>query len=205
MDIQMPDIDGLEATRRIRANRLFMNLPILAMTANVTDADKQMCLAAGMNGHVGKPFNLDELIETILQLTRRQVIKVAPSATKEDVGQLIESWESIMRRYRGKKGIFVSLLPQFEPEVSGLLEKLIFQFNAKNIAEMATTMHSIKGVAAAIGAAGLAKKTSMWELHLKTLEVDKLDDHFHAQDIDDLRDLLLQSLKALTLAMEEEK
>ena len=57
MDMQMPDIDGLEATRRIRADGRFAGLPILAMTANASLADREACLAAGMNDHVAKPID----------------------------------------------------------------------------------------------------------------------------------------------------
>ena len=56
MDMQMPDIDGLEATRRIRADGRFAGLPILAMTANASLADREACLA-GMNDHVAKPID----------------------------------------------------------------------------------------------------------------------------------------------------
>ena len=64
MDVQMPQMDGLEATRRIRAfeNPWARQVPIIAMTANVFRDDVAECLASGMNGHVGKPVNLDELL-----------------------------------------------------------------------------------------------------------------------------------------------
>jgi len=71
MDMQMPDIDGLEATRRIRADGRFAGLPILAMTANVSAADRALCLAAGMNGHVGKPIDIDAMVAMILSLCGR--------------------------------------------------------------------------------------------------------------------------------------
>ena len=67
MDMQMPQMDGLEATRRIRAlaDPWAGNIPIVAMTANVFREDVEKCLAAGMNGHLGKPINLDELLSSL--------------------------------------------------------------------------------------------------------------------------------------------
>lgn len=68
MDVQMPDIDGFEATRRIRAQPRFARLPIVAMTANVTENDRRECFSAGMNEHVGKPIELDRLVGILLDL-----------------------------------------------------------------------------------------------------------------------------------------
>jgi len=69
MDIQMPDLDGYETTRRIRANEKYLSLPIYAMTANVSDTDKELCYQAGMDGHIGKPFQLQHVVEQILNAT----------------------------------------------------------------------------------------------------------------------------------------
>ncbi len=67
MDIQMPEMDGLEATRRIRnfENEALRQVPIVAMTANVFKEDINKCMAVGMNGHVGKPLDTDDLIKTL--------------------------------------------------------------------------------------------------------------------------------------------
>jgi signal transduction histidine kinase/DNA-binding response OmpR family regulator/putative methionine-R-sulfoxide reductase with GAF domain len=64
MDVQMPEIDGLEATRQIRK----MDLPqprIVAMTANAMQGDREICLAAGMDGYIAKPIRVDELVEAL--------------------------------------------------------------------------------------------------------------------------------------------
>ncbi|MDR0331717.1 MAG: response regulator [Chitinispirillales bacterium] len=63
MDVQMPKMDGLEATRRIRAQG--KTLPIVAMTANVFKSDVDACLAAGMNDHIGKPIDIDAVMEKL--------------------------------------------------------------------------------------------------------------------------------------------
>lgn len=67
MDVSMPHMDGLQATRAIRDDGRWQDLPIVAITANVTEEDRQACLAAGMNDFVGKPFKLDQVVE----VTRR--------------------------------------------------------------------------------------------------------------------------------------
>lgn len=67
MDIQMPEMDGLEAAKRIRSNPKYDNLPVVAMTAHAMSGDRELSLAAGMNGHITKPINLPELFSTLAQ------------------------------------------------------------------------------------------------------------------------------------------
>lgn len=66
MDMQMPHTNGVEATRAIRAESLNRDTPILAMTTNAFDEDRQVCLAAGMNDHIAKPVDRVRLYETLL-------------------------------------------------------------------------------------------------------------------------------------------
>ncbi|MDR2350675.1 MAG: PAS domain-containing protein [Deltaproteobacteria bacterium] len=70
MDIQMPEMDGLTATKMIRSMPRFSSLPIVAMTAHAMSGDREMSLAAGMNDHVNKPINLRELYQALLKWVR---------------------------------------------------------------------------------------------------------------------------------------
>jgi len=67
MDIHMPEMDGYEAVRHIRALPALQNrrLPVIAMTANVFKEDIDACLSSGMDGHLGKPVDIDEMFETL--------------------------------------------------------------------------------------------------------------------------------------------
>jgi CheY-like chemotaxis protein len=65
MDIQMPKMNGIEATRAIRGLPNYSATPILAMTANAFDEDRQACIEAGMDDHIGKPIDPEKLFETL--------------------------------------------------------------------------------------------------------------------------------------------
>jgi signal transduction histidine kinase/CheY-like chemotaxis protein len=67
MDVQMPNMDGLEATRAIRATSRHNNLPIIAMTANATQQERERCISAGMNDFITKPFDLKRLYNALTQ------------------------------------------------------------------------------------------------------------------------------------------
>ncbi|WP_161984401.1 response regulator [Mariprofundus erugo] len=79
MDCQMPVMDGYEATRRIRQQARFMDLPIIAMTANALSEDREKVLAAGMNDHIAKPVHLTRMFNTMAQW-------ISPSRSVSDRG-----------------------------------------------------------------------------------------------------------------------
>jgi two-component system cell cycle response regulator DivK len=65
MDIQLPDIDGIEALDRVRADERFSSVPVLALTAQAMEGDRERFLAAGFDGYLSKPVNIAEFVDTV--------------------------------------------------------------------------------------------------------------------------------------------
>jgi two-component system cell cycle response regulator DivK len=77
MDIQMPQMNGFEAVRQIRANPAIQNVPILAATAKALKGDREKCLAVGCDGYIAKPFTHRELDSAINEVFKRRLVEGA--------------------------------------------------------------------------------------------------------------------------------
>ena len=133
MDIQMPDIDGLEATRRIRSNLRFATLPIVAMTANVSNTDREACLAAGMNDHVGKPIDLEQLVATLLLQSGREDSQASLTLGQVSAGEgVIEPRTSTIERFGGNLDLISTVLRTFGPEMGKQLVQLRHQIQRQD-------------------------------------------------------------------------
>ena len=75
MDVQMPDMDGLEATRVIRHDLALADLPVIALTAGALASQRELALAAGMNGFIAKPFRLRELVAALAPWLERKPVE----------------------------------------------------------------------------------------------------------------------------------
>ncbi len=119
MDLQMPVMDGLDATRAMRGIPGHEKTPVIAMTASVTLAEKDACLAAGMNGHLGKPIDADELFRTMLRWAPRppRAPTIDPAAPDATVASLpaIDGLDlaAPLRRVGGNTALLLSLLRRF--------------------------------------------------------------------------------------------
>jgi hypothetical protein len=165
MDMQMPDIDGLEATRRIRADQRFASLPILAMTANATKADREMCLEAGMNEHVGKPIDIDAVVHILQVLTGRGKagLTAGAAAINEPMEDTIEPIAMILQRFGGQLNIYERAMTSFESECERLKVRLTALAQGATAHEVAGEMHVLKGIAGIVGARKLAECASELE------------------------------------------
>jgi|GEM_PF-225108 len=202
MDVQMPDIDGREATRRIRADGRFDKLPILAATADAGPADRDECLAAGMNAHIGKPIDLHEMITSILKLLGRtsqptmQLAKPAPDAASSPD---IEGLPEVLKRFANMFPMYLSIFELFEPEAHRLLNVLSTAIMQADKAQAKVALHSLKGVSATVGACKLANRAAVLEKALR----DNADQDGGLPDVgtvNELQNLLDSSLSQLTAA-----
>ncbi|MGV8920498.1 MAG: response regulator [Pseudomonas sp.] len=204
MDVQMPDIDGYEATRRIRANPRFSRLPIIAITANASEADRQACLQAGMNGHVGKPIDLASLVTVI----RSQVDgNVQPIYTVNDpaviTAPLIEARDSMVERLDGNLELIRSVLRIFGPETEKQLSSLQEQVARSNVAGAVSVLHAIKGSAGTVGAKALSSKAGELEHALNDGDASVIADLLADDSVAELRQLLDASVQQLMSAFAE--
>ncbi|WP_160310662.1 PAS domain S-box protein [Chromobacterium subtsugae] len=163
MDVQMPDIDGLEATRRLRADPRCQALPILAMTANASRADRDECLAAGMDDHVGKPIDIDELVAKLQALAGWQARNTQTTGGEgedggSDDGPAIEALPSRLRRFGNKLKVYRAALATFRPECERLLADMERQVDKGAWPGLLVSLHALKGVAATMGATALNRQ-----------------------------------------------
>ena len=121
MDLQMPEMDGLTATRLLRADPRFKDFPILAMTAHALVEERERCLQAGMNDHVTKPIDPDALFAALARWTNRARPRThrraSPSAATGRRRRCRRSrgstWPAGLKRVAGNRKLYRSLLEQF--------------------------------------------------------------------------------------------
>ncbi|QIE24143.1 Sensor histidine kinase RcsC [Caballeronia sp. SBC1] len=210
MDIQMPDIDGFEATRRIRANPRCATLPIIAMTANASNADRQACLHAGMNDHVGKPIDVELLVSVLhAQIDGRKSPLAfapyqAPSGVEVITEPLVETKASIVARFGGNIALINSVLDNFGSQTEKQLMLLSQQIAHGEPLGAASVLHAIKGTAGTVGARALSARAGQLEYDLRHADASATNVVITDEGVADLRDLLRDSVTALAHEFEDD-
>ena len=178
MDLQMPVMDGYTATTRIRQDLQQMSLPIVAMTANAMAADREACLAAGMNDHVGKPFDLDHLVAVLLRLTGRSAAAASagrpdtqpaaplPAAVRAAAEAAGVDIDRALARLGGKLKVYGRTLRSFTADLQLLPQRLDDQRQRGERDELRRELHTLKGVAATVGVTALASVAGEAEAQL---------------------------------------
>jgi PAS domain S-box-containing protein len=166
MDCQMPVMDGFEATRKIRQDARFADLPILAMTANAMAGDKEKCLECGMNDHIPKPIDVAQLF-----LTMAQWIK--PKKKSLEIKGL--DINGALGRVAGNEKLLRKLLGRFVQTQADVTERIKISISTNDMETATREAHTIKGLAGNIGATLLFEYAAKLEKTLKEGKADSFD------------------------------
>lgn len=159
MDLQMPEMDGLTATRLLRAEPRLQPLPIIAMTAHALAEEVQRCLEAGMNDHVAKPIDPGTFFATLARWTtaRHWEENRVPSRVENEGSKLtlpeIEGVDvaSGLQRIAGNKRLYRDLLTQFVSKQESVGNRITEALARGDRQEAERFAHSLKGVAGNLG------------------------------------------------------
>jgi CheY-like chemotaxis protein/HPt (histidine-containing phosphotransfer) domain-containing protein len=163
MDIQMPEMDGLEATRIIREGRapvLDPAVPIIAMTAHAMRGDREKCLEAGMNDYVAKPVQPDELMAAIQRQSRHSAPDpgsgeaAAPAGSVPDSRKILD-WESLVLRLGGDVELAQDILVGFIEDAPKQMAALRAALEAGDTEALRRNAHTLKGSSANVSATAL--------------------------------------------------
>ncbi|TSE25747.1 Signal transduction histidine-protein kinase BarA [Tepidimonas aquatica] len=187
MDMQMPVMDGLQATQAIRTQLGLTALPIVAMTANAMASDREACLAAGMNDHVGKPFAIDQLVRVLLHWAPHAVrgdtdapAAPTPQAPAVDAQALAEPWPDAdrvdvpgaLQRLGGDPLLYQRIVRGFVQGLPHTQAQLDAKLGQAPDAALAALLHTLKGTAATVGATRLAARAAEAERAVKQALAD---------------------------------
>jgi CheY-like chemotaxis protein/HPt (histidine-containing phosphotransfer) domain-containing protein len=189
MDVQMPEMGGLEATGCIRENPRFSNLPIVAMTAQALTGDREKCIEAGMDDYITKPIDINELISALLKWIKPKDRKIIGTEALEKSFQTDEKRskddqlptlpgidvESGLIRVGGNMGLYKKLLIKFRDDYSNSFHEIETELNNNNLEEVERFVHSIKGVAGNIGVDKLQEIAGELEVVIRKRETDRYD------------------------------
>jgi len=175
MDVQMPVMDGLTATRKIRENPGFADLPVLAMTANATVEDREKSLTHGMNDHIAKPINPEILFAALLKWIphgdRDLPQDEDDSAHDQDEIELPNipelDTEAGVARLGGNISSYLRLLDKFVQNQESSIREIQAALLAGQAEEAIRHAHTVKGVSGNIGATELQKAAADLEAALK--------------------------------------
>jgi two-component system sensor histidine kinase/response regulator len=174
MDLQMPEMDGYQATAKLRSDARFAALAIIAMTAHATLEERQRCLASGMNDHISKPIDPSALFETVARYYRPApgtsasvpaIAKTSDPVVKAAGIPMVESRADNMEiptveglnsvegllRVAGNRKLYLKLLRQFSAQQSDAPGQITELLKAGDRPAAERTAHTVKGVAGNLG------------------------------------------------------
>lgn len=162
MDMQMPELDGLEATRRIKSRPEWKNIPIIALTANAMQQDEERCLAAGMDGYIPKPIDPIRLWATLVEWITPKKTRGSPATGKNKKSEVPAGAEipgldieTGLAHVNGNRALLERVLDKFVMSGETSAREIREAMANNDIVSAKLHLHSIKGTAGTIGATSL--------------------------------------------------
>jgi two-component system sensor histidine kinase/response regulator len=210
MDLQMPEMDGYQATAKLRSEARFRTLPIIAMTAHATMEERQRCLDTGMNDHISKPIDPRMLFETIgrfykppdsahsergagfspLQGSNTPTSPRLPSPSSKNISDIpgLDTEDGLFR-VGGNQKLYLDLLRQFEKQQGDASRQIASTLTKGDLPAAGHLAHTLKGVAGNIGAKAVHAAAG----HLEKL----IRDHASAAELEPAREHAAAALDQL--------
>ncbi len=172
MDCQMPVMDGYTATRRIREQPRFAEMPVIAMTANAMAGDRERALECGMNDHISKPLNVTDMFATLAQWIRpgvgRKAAAPTTNASQTATQGLPERLEGIdmdagLATCMGNRDLYLRLLRKFHSSQSRFAEDFRVARSSDDPTAAARQAHTLRGTAGNVGAKKVAQAAAALE------------------------------------------
>jgi signal transduction histidine kinase/HPt (histidine-containing phosphotransfer) domain-containing protein len=177
MDIQMPVMDGLAATKLLRSESRFQSLPIIAMTAHAMSGDRERSVEGGMNDHLTKPINPQALMETLarwmparpISPSMVEIDQAPPASSSDELPDQLPPFDipAALARANGKPQLLRKMLLSFRDQYKGAAAELREQLAAGKPEEASRLAHTLKGVAATLEAKELTSTAANIEHALR--------------------------------------
>jgi CheY-like chemotaxis protein len=223
MDIQMPVMDGYTATREIRKDKHFNDLPIIAMTVHAMAGDEDKSLQAGMNGHVTKPIDPDQLFSTLqkwikpdekrVRVEQSEALAKQPGpaklqSTEDDLPQSLSGFDLAdgLKRLQGNKKLYRKLLLSFATDYNAAAKEIRQVLDAEDFDKAHSLVHNLKGLAGNLAATDL--QTAAVNLEKLVKEAEKKTPpakelNLKLSDLENALNQALESSQSLGVSAEE--
>lgn len=200
MDVQMPVLDGYQATEILRKTYSGSELPIIAMTANALRGDRERSIAAGMNDYISKPIDPKRLFETLEKWLSGKGVK-SREAVKEEAVEIL-AYEKTLLRLNGKKEFYADLLRRYAANYGSWSRDISRLKENQEEEEAKRLIHTLKGVSGTIGATKLNRRIVQLEEDWELMDDRELEEQL--KELDRLNEELLETIE-LTISVRADK